>query len=170
MMCLGLLTSCSSDRETNPINARYLDEQRSSEWVEQHIGAVIGASVGELTLYPVLSVFPNPFNPHTTISFAVPDSQYVWLWIAQVVDLSEYQIDDWSHSGAVLNVPDGAPVIVFMAGYKTVGSHQVVWDGTDLFGNRVPSGIYRIFWVAGPYYDFMDMMAVWEPSTLIDGL
>ncbi|MCX6835589.1 MAG: hypothetical protein NTW07_10740 [candidate division Zixibacteria bacterium] len=99
----------------------------------------------------------------------MPDSQYVWLWITQMELLSEYRSDEWSHGGAVLADPDGAPEIVFMAGYKTIGSHQVVWDGTDQFGNRVPSGVYRLFWVAGPYYDCLDLIAMWEPSTLLQG-
>jgi hypothetical protein len=168
LTCVTLLTSCGTDGETNPINTRYLDEHRSGEWVEQHVGAVTGARAEDLTQYPILSAFPRVFNPYTEICFEVPDSQHVWLWITRMEQSSESQATELNTGGAILVDPDGAPVIVFMAGYKTVGYHQVVWDGIDQVGNYVPGGVYRAFFVAGPYYDFMDLIAMWEPYTLIE--
>jgi len=160
LTCVTLLTSCGTDGETNPINTRYLDEHRSGEWVEQHVGAVTGISAHELRRSPILSAFPN--NPIMDFEFSVPDSQFVWLWITQIEVLTEYQPDEWNHGGAVLVDPDGAPVIILMSEYKAGGPYMVGWDVTDQFGNRLPSGIYRLFLVTGQLYDSLDLLIMPE--------
>ena len=69
----------------------------------------------------VLSNYPNPFNPTTTISFSIQnDSQ---------VELSIFNIK-------------GQKIKVLVQNEFTKGSHSVMWNGDDLYGNSVSSEIY----------------------------
>lgn len=65
--------------------------------------------------------YPNPFNPTTTISFGLPQSSHVRITIYDV-------------TGREVNV-------LTDAGY-TPGAHTVTWDGTDISGASVASGMY----------------------------
>jgi len=65
--------------------------------------------------------FPNPFNPQTTIRFALPRSGEVDL---AVIDLA------------------GRRVATLVDGPLPAGQHRVTWNGRDDAGRRVSSGIY----------------------------
>jgi len=65
--------------------------------------------------------YPNPFNPSTTISFTMPKTANV--------NLSIYNV-----KGQLVNT--------LVNGSKAFGNHSVVWNGKDVNGNDVPSGIY----------------------------
>lgn len=82
--------------------------------VEDHTGAVPG-------LTRLVSVYPNPFNPQTRISF----------------DLAA----DGPVEIAVFDV-NGRLVKIVESGRMTAGSHHVLWDGRSNDGRSVPSGIY----------------------------
>jgi hypothetical protein len=71
--------------------------------------------------YALYQNFPNPFNPTTEIRFAVKNESRVNL--------------------AIYNVK-GQKIKELINGFKNVGYHKVVWDGTDSIGNKVASGIY----------------------------
>lgn len=60
--------------------------------------------------------FPNPFNPETTISFYLPESEEIRLSVFNIV---------------------GQPVAVIAEGRLSAGEHQFEWDATDK-----PSGMY----------------------------
>lgn len=65
---------------------------------------------------------PNPFNPATSISFAVPkDSGFVTLSIHSV---------------------DGRYARRLVATNLSAGKHTVVWLGRDDAGRKLPSGVY----------------------------
>ncbi|RJP74803.1 MAG: T9SS C-terminal target domain-containing protein, partial [Candidatus Zixiibacteriota bacterium] len=66
--------------------------------------------------FALVSAYPNPFNPTATISFTLPEASQVTL---KVYDLS------------------GRLVGTLVDGWRNVGSHQAVFDGTGL-----ASGIY----------------------------
>ncbi|MDZ4183199.1 MAG: choice-of-anchor J domain-containing protein [Candidatus Cloacimonadaceae bacterium] len=68
-------------------------------------------------------VFPNPFNPRTTISFNLPGIEDVSL--------------------AVYNIK-GQKVKQLVQETRLAGNHRVIWDGTDLSGKTVASGVYYI--------------------------
>lgn len=68
-----------------------------------------------------LSCYPNPFNEATTISYSLPNPDQA--------ELSIYDIT-------------GQFVRRLAAGGHAHGSHQVVWDGRDVDGHRVASGVY----------------------------
>ena len=70
----------------------------------------------------VLSNFPNPFNPETTISFSVTQT-------SSFVILDIYNIK-------------GQKVKQLVSDQLSAGQHSVVWGGRDKNNNPVSSGIY----------------------------
>ena len=64
---------------------------------------------------------PNPFNPETTLRYALPEAQPVRLTVYDML---------------------GQQVRVLVDGEQPPGWHQVVWDGRDQVGRPVASGIY----------------------------
>jgi flagellar hook assembly protein FlgD len=69
------------------------------------------------------NIYPNPFNPSTTIEFAIPDE-------------NDVMIDIYNIRGQhVLNLKDEN---------INPGYHAVVWSGLDNTGRIVPSGIYFV--------------------------
>ncbi len=74
---------------------------------------------------PALSLrasnFPNPFNPVTTISYAVPAT-------------GDVSIKVYNMKGQVVRTLVNSSV--------TAGNHSVVWNGTDDNGSAVSSGLY----------------------------
>ncbi len=74
--------------------------------------------------------FPNPFNPKTTIRFALSSAETVHL---NVYDLS------------------GRMVKTLVNGPMSADEHAVEWDGKDDSGNRVASGVYFYKLVAGDF-------------------
>jgi endonuclease I len=67
------------------------------------------------------SVYPNPFNPLTTISFSTGSPGRVEL---RVYDIA------------------GRPVRTLAEGVRAVGRYDVTWDGRDDIGVSVASGVY----------------------------
>ncbi len=65
--------------------------------------------------------FPNPFNPSTQISFALPKKGRVEL--------------------AIYNV-QGAKVRTLVSGIREPGNRIVTWDGADQSGRQAPPGLY----------------------------
>ena len=80
----------------------------------------------EMNLFPeeyeLVQNYPNPFNPTTTIIFGLVEAGSVSLQIYNLLgkEIKSVLNDEW-----------------FTAGY-----HQVVWDGRDMNGFKVGSGIY----------------------------
>ncbi|MBN2090111.1 discoidin domain-containing protein [candidate division KSB1 bacterium] len=65
--------------------------------------------------------YPNPFNPSTTITFSLPNAADVKLTVFDI-------------TGRIVNE--------VVTGKYDAGIHQVQWDGTDINGQLVASGIY----------------------------
>lgn len=81
---------------------------------------------GEFALFPN---FPNPFNPVTTIRYALPG--------AAKVDLEIYNLL-------------GQKIVTLMRGAsRDAGYHSAVWNGRDDAGGPVASGIYFLHLRAG---------------------
>ena len=84
----------------------------------------------------LFSNFPNPFNPSTTIRFAVG---------AMSLSPAKSGHRDMSSTTHVrINVYNlrGQLINTLVDEVKGVGTHSVVWNGTDQHGNRVASGVY----------------------------
>jgi hypothetical protein len=88
------------------------------------------------TLYPN---YPNPFNPQTNISFALPADSRVSL---RIYNLAGQLVKTLSDE----NLP--------------AGTHTVHWDGTNISGERVASGIYFYKLTAGNYSQARKMCLV----------
>ncbi len=78
-----------------------------------------GASTpGEYHLYPN---YPNPFNPFTTLRFDLSSQAEITLAVYDIL---------------------GRRVRTLVQGIEAPGYRSVVWDGRDITGRSLPSGIY----------------------------
>ena len=71
--------------------------------------------------YALANNFPNPFNPATTIQYALPQAADVELIVYNVV---------------------GQPVRTLVAEHQGAGRYVVEWDATDDGGHSLSSGMY----------------------------
>jgi hypothetical protein len=85
---------------------------------------------GTPTEFALNQNYPNPFNPTTNISFALPHDSHVLL---QVFDVT------------------GALVKTLVDQSVRAGNMQIHWDGTNLTGNKVASGVYLYRLAAGDF-------------------
>lgn len=69
------------------------------------------------------NIYPNPFNPTTTISFNMAK--------AEPISLAIYNLK-------------GQKVTQLVQDTRAMGKHSIVWKGTDSSGNSVASGIYYV--------------------------
>jgi flagellar hook assembly protein FlgD len=69
----------------------------------------------------ITSVYPNPFNPRTTIMFDLAE--------ATTIELAIFDLR-------------GRLVQVVESGSRSVGRHQATWNGQDDNGRAVPTGTY----------------------------
>ena len=70
--------------------------------------------------YNLTQNYPNPFNPSTTISFSIPSEGFVQV---NVYDIT------------------GRLITGLVNGNLSAGYHDVIWDGTDMFGSNVSAGL-----------------------------
>ncbi|MCL2064933.1 MAG: chitobiase/beta-hexosaminidase C-terminal domain-containing protein [Candidatus Cloacimonetes bacterium] len=80
---------------------------------------------------------PNPFNPETTISFTMEDSGNVTIEIFNI---------------------RGQRIKMLVNDFKERGSHQILWNGTDDFGNAVGSGMYLYRMITDDFSDVKRML------------
>ncbi len=97
--------------------------QNIFRWFDQVTGIEDGRAplAGVPEQFSLQQNFPNPFNPETTIRFALPQSSKVTLTIFN------------SRGQQVRRLTDR----VYPA-----GTYEITWDGRDQANNRVSSGIY----------------------------
>ncbi|MFH2056445.1 MAG: T9SS type A sorting domain-containing protein [bacterium] len=74
--------------------------------------------------------YPNPFNPTTTIEFSIPRGGQV-------------RIEVYNMLGQLVTLLSDGPL--------PAGLYRVVWDGRDIWGNQVASGVYLYRLQAGDY-------------------
>ncbi len=84
-------------------------------------GASDVAGAGAVRAVTVTGCRPNPFNPSTTVSFALARDGRVRV---DVVDAA------------------GRSVAVLLDAERSAGEHAVAWNGRDARGGAVPSGVY----------------------------
>lgn len=73
------------------------------------------------TEFRLFANYPNPFNPVTTISYALPKNSFVTV---QIFDLSGRLVRTLANSD------------------QESGFHSLIWDSSDDDGNKVASGVY----------------------------
>jgi hypothetical protein len=71
--------------------------------------------------YQLEQNFPNPFNPQTTIRYHVQNTEKVILTL-------------FNANGQMINC--------LVNQHQTAGVYRVVWNGTDFYGNVMPTGTY----------------------------
>jgi len=81
--------------------------------------------------------FPNPFNPTTTISYALPEQSAVTLTVFNIL---------------------GQEVMTLQDAVKPVGNYEVQWYGMDASGNPVSTGVYFARLQAGDYHQTIKMI------------
>ncbi|SVD03352.1 uncharacterized protein METZ01_LOCUS356206, partial [marine metagenome] len=84
--------------------------------------------------YALRQAYPNPFNPVTTLSFALP--------IETEVSLKVYNLQ-------------GREVISLVDQNMEAGYHSVVWNA-----DNYPSGVYFVKMVTGKYLSTQKLMLV----------
>ena len=80
---------------------------------------------------------PNPFNPSTTIDFALPRAAKTRIDIYNIL---------------------GQKVVTLVDEYLSAGNKRVEWNGKDATGNDVASGIYLYRMTANDYTETKKMM------------
>ncbi|MCB1048942.1 MAG: T9SS type A sorting domain-containing protein, partial [Calditrichaeota bacterium] len=73
------------------------------------------------TAFALEGNYPNPFNPSTTIRYALPEAARVTITLYNAA---------------------GQRVRTLVEGRQSAGFRQVVWDGRDERGESVSSGVY----------------------------
>ncbi len=68
-----------------------------------------------------LDIYPNPFNSNTSIKYSLNTNTHI-----QII---------------VYNI-NGKKVNTLFNGFKEKGKHEIVWNGLDQKGNRLPDGMY----------------------------
>jgi len=82
------------------------------------------------TNFELSNNYPNPFNPTTTIKYAIPAAANVKLVVYNML---------------------GEVVKTLVNQSQVTGSYSVTWDGTTNFGTQVASGIYIYRLTAGEF-------------------
>lgn len=112
-------------------------------WTLDNISLICGNSTSaqdpDLPGLPKAALYqnhPNPFNPETTIRFALAAPLEVKLEIFNL---------------------RGQLVKELVKGYLPAGNHQITWDGRDRAGRQVGSGIYLYRMQSGTYSKTLKM-------------
>ena len=126
-LCLGIETSCDETAASVVQNGRTILSSvvRSQENIHKLYGGVVPELAAREHL-PIaglgaLQVYPNPFNPRTTVGFSLARASQIRLSVHDVT---------------------GHRLAVLAAGRYPAGRHTLVWDGGDENGRDLPSGTY----------------------------
>ncbi len=136
---IGDQTGLNGNISENPLFCDYdnwvltLAEQSPCLPENNDCGVLMGAFGMDCTLTGATEVpasgmrlfpcFPNPLNPHTTISFVLEKPVEVRLGVYDVA---------------------GRRIAVLHDGSLEAGFHRMEWQGLDQAGHRVPSGMYLV--------------------------
>ncbi len=93
------------------------------ESIHKRIDEYAGLTAEIPTIFTLKQVYPNPFNPSTTIQYALPKASDV---LITVYDLLGRTV--WSYEESA----------------KPAGYYSLLWSGLNDNGNQVASGIYLI--------------------------
>jgi parallel beta-helix repeat protein len=145
-----ILDKSACIRKGTPVDCPFSDIEYTDRGNPPDIGAYENISDGDQSLPGLVSLkykrdtfnipqffsleqnFPNPFNPTTTIEFALPYSSLVTLKIYNIL---------------------GKEIITLVSEELTAGRHEYNWDATDM-----TSGIYFYHIKAGSFIDLKKMI------------
>ncbi len=113
----------------------------SGHATDMHNKTIIITNVGNETNIPsawyLKQNYPNPFNPSTTFKFGLAEESNT--------EISVYDIE-------------GRLVKTLVKGKFYAGIHNITWDGLDLYGNNVASGMYIYRLVTDKFIDSKKML------------
>jgi len=81
--------------------------------------------------------YPNPFNPSTTIKYAIPQQSFVVIKVYDIV---------------------GREVKTLVNAELSPGNYSVQWNGNNNYGSQVASGIYFYRVIAGNFIQVKKMI------------
>jgi hypothetical protein len=84
-----------------------------------------------------LNIYPNPFNPTTTIQYQIPEMSNVELKIYDILGTEIWNLYEIE---------------------KSAGTYKLKWNGVNNFGQKISSGIYILQMSAGNYTKSFKMM------------
>ncbi|MCK4695996.1 MAG: T9SS type A sorting domain-containing protein [Candidatus Cloacimonetes bacterium] len=96
-------------------------------------------SNNHITVINEISIFPNPFNPSTNVSFILCDDTHVLLTIYNI---------------------KGQRIKTLVDQYMMKGNHTSVWNGNDDTGQPVSTGIYFSKLRAGDFQKVRKMLLI----------
>ena len=119
------------------VTAQNIDGEMSSTEIDSFlIGTLNVSSDFRPSKFIVLGNYPNPFNPATKINFTVDQPSFISVSIFSLTGRSIRQFN--------LNITQP-------------GNKSIIWNGKDMIGNDVPSGIYMYRIQSGEYSEFKKM-------------
>lgn len=136
---LSFQDSLMNDQQYESDNSTKYDPVTASDMDDS---SLLGqtASVAEVRLIPtefgLSQNYPNPFNPETSFEYQLPEATDVSL---RVYSLLGKVVKEWVHKN------------------QSEGYYAVKWNGTDVSGRRVPSGIYLLHMQAGSFSEVRKM-------------
>lgn len=108
------------------------DVDNSPFKVQIGAGSLVPLGIEDVKFLPnsfmVLSPYPNPFNPSTTITYGLDKESEVYIQIHDI---------------------NGKLISTLNSSVKQQGWHSVKWHGTDMNNNDVPAGLYFCKIIAG---------------------
>ena len=119
-------------------------EGESDVWLSdmgvRNVRLVVRPSTGDVPeMYALFQNSPNPFNPETDIRYQIPQAQKV-------------KLEVYNTTGQVLRV--------LVDEYVGAGSYMVRWDGRDMHGMEVSSGMYFYRIEAGDFMSTKKMVMI----------
>ena len=119
----------------------YVCGLKSSKFYVNNYLAGIGKPTSlNIANFKLLPNYPNPFNPSTTIEFSVPNRS--------AINITIYDIT-------------GKEVIRLIENKQYLpGKHKVVWNGTDIYGKEVSSGVYLTEMKTGSFREVRKMLLI----------
>lgn len=112
-------------------------EEGSVEIVLSDAGAAKGVVLAWPQAFALVDNYPNPFNPTTTIQYALPQAADVELVVYNMV---------------------GQVVRTLVAEHQSAGHYAVEWDATADSGRRLSSGLYFYRLQAGAFRETKRML------------
>jgi len=109
--------------------------------LESDVGAPLLSTDNPLIIeeYSLSNNYPNPFNPSTTIDYAVKEAGEVSLIIYDML---------------------GREVNVLVNDYLQPNKYSIVWNGLNMDGQQVASGVYYYKMIADSFVDTKKMLFV----------
>ena len=136
---------------SSPIAGRYMYYLAASGWQSFSGGNLmitsyiaqpptgIGDEVSNPLTFELSQNYPNPFNPSTVIRYQIPESEFVTIEVYNML---------------------GQKINTLINDIQNAGEHSTNWDGTNIAGEQVSSGIYLYKIKAGEFSAVRKMMLI----------